>query len=418
MVKETKLYDFLEVSPNATPDEIKKAYRKLAIKYHPDKNPNAGDKFKELTIAYEILSDPEKREVYDKYGEDGLKEGGGGGMDADDIFSMFGFPFGGRRGGGGRSSGKPKGKDVAVAYPVTLEDLYCGKQAKFRLDKTILCRDCAGKGTSKPNGVAKCAHCKGAGYHVHIRHVAFGLAQQIQEPCGQCGGEGEVIKQKDRCRTCNGNKTIEEGKELEIFVDKGMTHNHKITFSGEGDQMPGIIPGDVILVLQQQEHATFKRDGHDLHVEKKIALVEALTGFKFFFKHLDGRVLLIKSAPGQIIKPGETKVIDGEGMPHYKNPFEKGRLIIKFDVEFPASIKADLFPALQKVLPAGEKFDQSKMNDDVEEYEVSEYVQKSKNQRRGQQQQRSAYMQDEDGDDDDDEEMHGHGGQRVQCAQQ
>jgi len=204
----------------------------LAIKYHPDKNPNAGDKFKELSVAYEILSDPEKREVYDKYGEEGLKEGQGG-MDPEDIFSMFGFPFGGRRGGqqggGGARRGQKKGKDVAVAYPCTLEEMYCGKQAEFKYDKTVTCASCNGTGAKKPNLQVKCTGCDGHGHRVTMRHVGFGLVQQMQEVCHQCGGEGEIIKPKDRCGKCGGKKSIEQNHKLDVFIDKGMSHNQKIT---------------------------------------------------------------------------------------------------------------------------------------------------------------------------------------------
>lgn len=352
MVKETKLYDFLGVPHNASQDEIKKAYRKLAIKYHPDKNPNAGDKFKELSVAYEILSDPEKRELYDRYGEDGLKEGGGGGPE--DIFSMF---FGGGRGGPqrGGASRKPRGKDVAAAYPVTLEDLYCGRQAQFKFEKTVSCSGCNGHGTSKPNARTKCGSCDGTGYKVVMRHVGFGLVQQMQQPCAPCQGEGEIIKAKDRCTKCKGSRVAEEPRALDVFIDKGMAHGQKITFSGEGDQIPDVTPGDIILVLQQEDHPIFKRDGNDLYIEKKIKLVEALTGFKFLLKHLDGRYLLVQSQPGEVIKQGDSKAIDGEGMPQYKNPFEKGRLIIKFDVEFPESgfLNSQAQQSLISILPKG-----------------------------------------------------------------
>jgi len=365
---------------------------------------------------------PKKREVYDKYGEEGLKEGSGG-MDADDIFSMFGFPFGGRRGGGGPGRGprgKPKGKDVAVAYPVTLEDLYCGKQAKYPFDKTIVCPTCTGTGAKKGGAQAKCKSCNGEGYKVHMRHVGFGLVQQMQEPCGACNGEGEVIKPKDRCTKCSGAKTIEQPHNLDIFVDKGMSHNQKITFSGEGDQIPGVTPGDIILVLQQAEHPIFKRDGVDLYMDKKIKLSEALCGFSFLITHLDGRSLLVKSTPGEIIRPNDTKCIEGEGMPQYKNPFEKGRLFVKFEIEFPenGSISAESNKALLNILPKGANL--GKMSDEVEEVLLSEPTQSNGRGRGKRANSRGSnhghmHYQESDEEDDDDERGHGHG---VQCHQQ
>jgi len=312
----------------------------MAIKYHPDKNPNAGDKFKEVSVAYEILSNTEKREQYDLYGEDGLKEGPDF-EDPEDIFSMFGFPFARPRGGGDprRSRGKSqkqKGKDMVMGYPVHLEDLYQGKQYKFKIDRTVICPTCNGKGSNKTKPPVKCHQCEGTGARLHMRHMGFGLVQQVAEPCGQCNGNGVTIRAKDRCKKCSGKKIIDDTKEVDLFIDKGMQHGQKIVFSGEGDQLPDVTPGDVILVLQQVEHDVFKRDGQDLYMQKSIKLVEALCGFKFLLTHLDGRVLVVQSS-NEILKPGDVKCIESEGMPQYKNPFEKGKLYIKFDVQFPAS---------------------------------------------------------------------------------
>jgi len=371
MSKETKLYDILGISPEATPEEIKKAYKKMAIKFHPDKNPTAGDKFKEITVAYEVLNDPEKRSIYDKYGEEGLREGADGdAFEPSDLFRMF-FGGGGRGGGGRGRGGKRKGKDVAIAFSVTLEDLYNGKQAQFNLDKTVLCKNCAGKGTTKAGATAKCDTCHGRGIIVKMRHIGFGMVQQIQEQCSACGGTGEMIKPKDRCPDCFGNKTKEEAKSLDVFIDKGMEHGTKITFDGEGDQNPEIIPGDVILVLQLQDHPVFKRNKHDLLIEKKIKLVEALCGFQFSITHLDGRTLIIKSHPGEVIKSGDIKFIDGEGMPQHKNPFEKGKLLIHFDVEFPMDgfITPEIAKVLQQVLPKGTEL--GTMPSDAEEVMIS-----------------------------------------------
>jgi len=353
--RHTKFYELLGVDPSANEQEIKKAYRKMAMKFHPDKNPDAGDKFKEISVAYEVLSDPEKKEIYDKHGEEGLREGMGG-MDADDLFSSFfggGFPFG--RGGHGHShgrGGKRKGRDAAYAFPVTLEDLYKGKQAKFNHKKTVICSTCQGKGTNKPNAMTKCNACEGTGVRVTLRHLGFGMVQQLQEQCHQCDGEGEIIKSKDKCKQCRGEKTKTEEKVLDVYVDPGMKHGTKITFSGEGDQLPDILPGDVILVLQLSEHPVFKREGNDLRIEKSISLIEALVGFKFVIQHLDGRHLVVSSTPGQIVRPGDTKYIENEGMPQHGNPFEKGRLLINFNIEFPkdGSISAEAAKHLESAL--------------------------------------------------------------------
>jgi len=352
MTEHTRLYEILDIHVEATEQEIKTAYRKMAIKYHPDKNPGSEDKFKEISLAYEILSDPEKKSIYDKYGEEGLKEGGG--MD-EDLFNFFGFPFGGRggRGGPGRAQ-KRKGKDVGVAYPVTLEELYNGKHSQFKLEKTVLCNTCSGKGSLSPDSSStKCQACEGSGITVSLRPLGFGMVQQLQERCRTCHGEGEVIKLKDRCTECKGNKVMEQEKILDVYVEKGMKHGTKITFAGEGDQAPDILPGDVILVLQQKEHPTFKRDKDDLYLEKKISLGEALCGFKLVITHLDGRALLVSSNPGEIIRPGDVKCVEGEGMPQLKNPFTKGKLFIQFEVEFPEDglFTPEVVKSLAAILP-------------------------------------------------------------------
>jgi len=333
MPKDTKFYDLLGVPPDASEADIKKGYRKMAMKFHPDKNPNAGDKFKEIGMAYEALSDPEKRSTYDKYGEDGLKEGGGGFRSAEDIFSQFfggGF-FGG--GGGGGGSRKRKGEDLVHPLTVTLEDLYNGKIQKLALKKNVICAQCTGTGSKKGAAPKSCSECNGKGVKITVRQLGP-IIQQFQSVCPSCHGEGEVIKEKDKCGKCKGQKVVNEKKILEVYIDKGMKHREKIIFAGEGDQEPGITPGDIIIVLQQKEDSRFRREGNDLHMEHTINLLEALVGFQFTVQHLDGRLLLVKSNVGEVIKPNDVKVIEAEGMPVHKQPFEKGRLFVKFTVVF------------------------------------------------------------------------------------
>ncbi|RXN38595.1 dnaJ -like protein [Labeo rohita] len=325
-VADTKLYDILGVSPSATENELKKAYRKLAKEYHPDKNPNAGDKFKEISFAYEVLTNPEKKDLYDRYGEQGLREGGGGGAGMEDIFShIFGgglFGFMGGQSSRSRNGGRRRGEDMIHPLKVSLEDLYNGKTTKLQLSKNVLCSACNGQG-GKTGAVQKCATCRGRGMRIMIRQLAPGMVQQMQSVCTDCNGEGEVIHEKDRCKECEGRKVCKEVKVLEVHVDKGMRHGQKITFSGEADQSPNTEPGDIIL--------EFRRDGNDLHMGHRIGLVEALCGFQFMLTHLDGRHLVIKYPPGKVIEPGSIRVVRGEGMPQYRNPFEKGDLYIKFD---------------------------------------------------------------------------------------
>uniref|UniRef100_A0A8C8HG20 Uncharacterized protein n=1 Tax=Oncorhynchus tshawytscha TaxID=74940 RepID=A0A8C8HG20_ONCTS len=221
-VVDTKLYDILGVSPSASENELKKAYRKLAKEYHPDKNPDAGDKFKEISFAYEVLTNPEKKELYDRYGEQGLREGGGGGAGMDDIFShIFG---GGCLALWGRIWCTPSSE-------VSLEDLYNGKTTKLQLSKNVLCASCNGAG-GKAGAVQKCVACRGRGMRIMIRQLAPGMVQQMQSVCTDCNGEGEVISEKDRCKKCEGRKVNKETKLLEVHVDKGMKHGQKIKPTG------------------------------------------------------------------------------------------------------------------------------------------------------------------------------------------
>merc|ERR1712018_40651 len=169
--------------------------------------------------------------------------------------------------------------------------------------------------------------------------------QQIQSMCQECHGEGERVDPKLRCKKCNGRKVNRERKILEVQVDKGMADGQKITFTSEGDQEPGLEPGDIIIVLDEKAHDRFKRRGQDLIV------TEALTGMKKTIKTLDDRTLVIQTVRGEVIKTGDVKQVQGEGMPYYRNPFEKGRLLIRFNVVFPPNLEPSMAEALSKILP-------------------------------------------------------------------
>lgn len=391
MVKETGYYDLLGVKPSSTTDELKKAYRKLALKYHPDKNPNEGEKFKLISQAYEVLSNAEKRQVYDQGGEQALKEGGsggGGGFSSPmDIFDMF-------FGGGGRRSRERKGKDVIHQMSVTLQELYNGTVRKLALQKHVICSKCKGIGGKKPP--EKCPTCRGSGMQVRIQQLGPGMVSQVQSMCGECRGQGERVNPKDRCKTCDGKKVVRDRKILEVNVDKGMEDGQKILFNGEGDQEPNIEPGDIVIVLDEQEDPTFKRIGCDLSLRVELTLVESLCGFQRPITTLDDRVIVISSIPGEIIKHESIKCVMGEGMPTYKNPFEKGRLIINFHVNFPDKLNAEEIAMLENILPARPEV---MIPDNAEECSLQEMDPTHRRRRRYQS------MEEEDG----------HGRQHVQC---
>ncbi|KAJ8552055.1 hypothetical protein K7X08_028498 [Anisodus acutangulus] len=407
----TRYYEILGVSKNAKEDEIKKAYRKAAMKNHPDKGGDP-EKFKELAQAYEVLSDSQKREIYDQYGEDALKEGmgGGGGMhDPFDIFESFfgGNPFGG--GGSGRGRRQRRGKDVVHPLKVSLEDLYRGITKKLSLSRNVICSKCSGKG-SKSGASMKCSGCEGAGMKVSIRQLGPGMIQQMQHPCNECKGTGERIDDKDRCPQCKGEKVVQEKKVVEVHVEKGMQNGQKITFPGEADEAPDTVTGDIVFVLQQKEHPKFKRKGEDLFVDHTLSLTEALCGFQFILTHLDGRQLLIKSNPGEVVKPDQFKGINDEGMPVYQRPFMKGKLYIHFIVEFPDSLSPEQVKALEAILPAKPKSQYTDMELDECEETTLHDVNMAEEMRRKQAAQQEAY--------DEEDEMNGGGAQKVQCAQQ
>lgn len=202
MVKDTKYYDILEVKPTATETELKKAYRKLALKYHPDKNPNEGERFKLISQAYEVLSDSQKREVYDRYGEEGIKEGGGGGggmHNPMDIFNMF-------FGGGGTRERETKAKDTIHTLSVSLEQIYKGATRKMKLTREVICKKCKGSGGEGSSDVSKCSRCDGRGIEIKRVQIAPGFVQTAQTRCSTCRGEGEVIK--NPCKQCDGQKKV------------------------------------------------------------------------------------------------------------------------------------------------------------------------------------------------------------------
>ncbi|CAH1117716.1 unnamed protein product [Phaedon cochleariae] len=411
---DNKLYDILGVTRNSSDNEIKKQYRKLAKEFHPDKNPEAGDKFKEISYAYEVLSDPKKRATYDKFGLKGMQEGAHDGFGGDDLLSHLfggglfgGFGGFGGGGGGGGMRRRQRGEDTIHPLKVTLEDMYNGKTSKLQLSKNVICATCAGKG-SKSGLTEKCHTCNGCGLKVTFRQIAPGMAQQTQSRCPDCQGEGETIKDKDRCTSCRGKKVCNETKIIEVHVDKGMKENQKIFFRGEGDQQPDVEAGDVVIILQQKPNEQFQRNGNDLHVKHSLSLTEALCGFSFILHHLDGRDILIKQPAGEVVKPGDIKAVIGEGMPIYKNPFEKGNLYVAFEIKFPEdhfTSEANL-KALETLLPPRPEFTMP-IGDHVEEVDLHEFDPNDRSSHSGR---GEAYAS------DDEDQMHGPGIHR--CATQ
>lgn len=407
MVKDSKFYDLLGVSPSASDTELKKAYRKSALKYHPDKNPSteAAEKFKELSHAYEVLSDDSKRDMYDQYGEEGLSgagAGGMGGMGAEDIFSQFfGGGFGGM--GGGASRGPSKGKDIKHSISCTLEELYKGRTAKLALNKTILCKTCEGRG-GKEGKIKQCSSCGGQGMKFVTRQMGP-MIQRFQTVCDDCQGSGDICDPKDRCTSCRGKKTQTERKILQVHIDPGMKDGQRIVFSGEGDQEPGVTPGDVVFVVDERPNEKFTRKGNDLYYDADIELLTALAGGEIGFSHVSGDFIKVNILPGEVISPGVTKVIENQGMPVYRHG-GRGNLFVKFNVKFPPKnfTSEDKLKQLESILPKRTpvKVPKGAEVDECDLVDLDPYKHQSSSRR-------DAY---------DSEDEEGAGGPGVQCASQ
>ncbi|KXN87733.1 Mitochondrial protein import protein MAS5, partial [Leucoagaricus sp. SymC.cos] len=402
-----KYYNLLEVLPNASEAELKKAYRKKALKLHPDKGGDP-ELFKEVTQAYEVLSDPQKRSIYDARGEAGLSESGGmGGMDTipQDLFSqLFGGAGGFFGGGGGRPQGPRKTKDLVHRVHVSLEELYRGKTTKLALTRNILCSKCKGKG-GKDGAVRSCPGCNGRGVKVIMRQMGP-MIQQIQTACDDCSGTGEFISPKDRCSNCKGKKVIPDKKMLEVHIDKGMKGGQTVVFRGESDQSPTAEPGDVVIVIEEKPHDRFRRQENDLLTEVEIDLLTALAGGHFAIKHLDDRALAVQVHPGDITKHGDVKVIHGQGMPSQRH-HEPGDLYVKINVKFPEAIDAASVPLLERALPPRTPLDKYGKDTVLEEVTLDNADTRSKSGFRSAQ----AAAGDDAMDEDD-------GEPRVQCANQ
>ena len=339
-VDTTKYYKILGVDKNASKDEIKKAYRNLVRTKHPDKG-GSEEEFQNIQLAYDTLSDENKRKVYDEYGEEGLKEGMTG-EEPTDIFDLFTR--------GGKKNVKRKTKSVLQAMEVSLEDIFMGKEKYLEIKRYRICKKCKGNGSKDPNANTKCPGCNGKRVKLVVQRMGNTILQS-QQTCPDCRGEGYIIKNEDKCPTCKGQKLNQESKTLKILLDKGAPDGKRYTFEGESDEMPGYDPGDVIIEIRIKKHPVFERTGADLTMKADISLLEALTGFQLLINHLDGRHVLINSKKGEIIKPGVIKTVKECGMPFFDHPTRFGNLYIKFNIHFPKSLKEDQKEALFELFP-------------------------------------------------------------------
>eukprot|EP01054_Gregarina_sp_Poly1_P010725 Gregarina_sp_Poly_1__10724@NODE_814_length_6190_cov_237_531439_g591_i0_p2_GENE_NODE_814_length_6190_cov_237_531439_g591_i0NODE_814_length_6190_cov_237_531439_g591_i0_p2_ORF_typecomplete_len417_score71_01DnaJ_C/PF01556_18/1_3e52DnaJ/PF00226_31/1_1e22DnaJ_CXXCXGXG/PF00684_19/2_3e13AntiTRAP/PF15777_5/33AntiTRAP/PF15777_5/20AntiTRAP/PF15777_5/3_6AntiTRAP/PF15777_5/0_0055HypA/PF01155_19/0_63HypA/PF01155_19/4_1FYVE_2/PF02318_16/23FYVE_2/PF02318_16/11_NODE_814_length_6190_cov_237_531439_g591_i046805930 len=386
-VDNTAFYNSLGVAKDASTDEIKKAFKKLAIKHHPDKGGDP-EKFKEVCKAYEVLSDPDKRRNYDEYGEEGID---GQTHDAGDIFDLF---FGKQRRG---PRGPQKGDNMNHQVEWSLEQFYNGASRKMAVTRNRVCRDCEGRGGPE-EALTTCGECNGQGIKMVVRRMGP-IITQSQSPCSACGATGKFMPSDKKCSSCQGKGVVKDKKVLEIVLEKGAPDNFPIVFSEEADERPGEVAGDVVFVNKMKKHPVFVRRGDDLIMEKKVTLYEALTGVKFYIKHLDHRDIYLETAGNRTVEPNAVFCVEREGMPKHGSPFVRGNLYVKFSVVFPENVCTNLEvkKQLRRYLPVPDPVEKPSEDSDAEIAVLKEADLSSMNRR---------------SEEEEEDEMHGGG---VQC---
>jgi molecular chaperone DnaJ len=352
-------YDILEVPRTATPEEIKKAYRKMALKYHPDKNPNdpsSENKFKEAAEAYEILSDAEKKQRYDRYGHDGVKgmPGGGFNMSMDDIFSHFGDIFGDAFGGafgeqfgfGNRGRGHRRvnrGTNLRVKVKLTLEEIAAGVEKKIKVGKYVGCDQCQGTGAERGSSMNTCPTCHGRGQVTQVTSTFLGQ-MQTTSTCPTCGGEGTIIGTK--CNKCYGNGIVKGEEVITVRIPAGVAEGMQLSMSGKGNAAPrGGVPGDLLILVEEQEHENFIRDGNNLIYEHFISLPDAALGLSTDIPTLDGKAR-IKIEPGT--QSGRILRLKGKGLPDL-NGYGRGDILINLNVWTPRILTREESQIMEKL---------------------------------------------------------------------
>lgn len=369
MAQKRDYYEVLGVSKDASEDEIKKAYRKIAIKYHPDRNPGdkvAEEKFKEAAEAYDVLHDPQKKQQYDQFGFNGPMGGGaggfgggfgGGGFSMDDIFSMFGDIFGGHGGGGfggfggfgggGGARRKPqyRGADLRMKVSLTLQEVLTGTTKKFKVKKDVACQHCHGTGAEAGSGSETCPTCHGSGVVSRTVRTMLGM-MQTQSECPTCHGEGTVIKNK--CTECGGTGVVKGEEVVEVKIPAGVAEGMVVNVPGKGNagQHNGI-SGDIQVYITEEPNDTFVRDGNDVIYNLLLDFPTAVLGGDVEIPTIDGGKVKIKVEPGT--QPGKTLRLRGKGLPSvpgYGNG--TGDLVVNISVYVPKTLSSDEKKAIEK----------------------------------------------------------------------
>lgn len=355
-------YEILEVSKSASADEIKKAYRKKAIQFHPDKNPGdkqSEEKFKEAAEAYEILSDPQKRQRYDQYGHAGVggASGGGGfnggGMNMEDIFSHFGDIFGGHFGGGGfggfgggqRGGGQRvrKGSDLRVKVKLTLAEIAVGVEKKIKVKKQVACSHCSGTGAETGSSSTTCTTCNGQGRVTRVQNTILGQMQTAAE-CPTCNGEGKIIK--DKCKHCSGEGVVREDEVITINIPAGVMEGMQLSVSGKGNAARrGGVNGDLLVLVEEEAHPELIRDENDLIYNLLLTVPMATLGGSIEVPTVEGKVK-VTIAPGT--QPGKVLRLRGKGLPSV-NRYGTGDLLVNVGVYIPENLNKEEKTVMEKL---------------------------------------------------------------------
>lgn len=346
-------YEVLGVERSASADEIKKAYRKLAIKYHPDKNPGdkqAEEKFKEAAEAYSVLSDADKKAKYDQFGHAGVDgaapdfSGGFGNLN-DILNDLFGGAFGGGFGGfsgfgGGFGGGQRRekvyrGRDIRVRVKLTLEEIAKGVEKEISIEKNVPCKDCGGKGARNSSDIKTCPACNGTGQVQRVVNSFLGQTVTYST-CQQCGGEGKIIS--NPCHTCNGTGLVRKRETIKVKIPAGVEAGMQMTVQGEGHAAKNNgINGDLLVVIEEQEHQDLRREGNNLLYTKVISIMDAMLGCEVEIPCLDGKYK-VKVEPGT--QSGTVVRLKGKGLPSI-NSYGTGDLYVKFAVWIPKKLNKD-----------------------------------------------------------------------------
>ena len=361
MAEKRDYYEVLGLQKGASDDEIKKAFRKMAMKYHPDKNPNnkeAEDKFKEVNEAYSVLSDPDKKSKYDRFGHAGVdpNTGFGGGFGGfggfEDIFDIFGGAFGGGFGGFGgggnqkRANQPRKGRDLQKAITITFEEAAFGAKKTIEISKYVTCSTCSGEGTKPGTSKKTCPKCNGSGQVSTVQRTPFGQFQSVTT-CDQCGGSGSIVEEP--CPDCKGEGKVRKNVTISVDIPAGVDNESVIPIRGQGEPGTNGGPaGDLYIVLNVKPHKMFRRSGADLYLEIPISFDQAALGAEIVVPTLEGKVSY--KVPGGT-QPGTTFRLRDKGIKHLKRE-AKGDLYVKVNLEVPTKLNNKQKKAIQDMAKA------------------------------------------------------------------